>query len=644
MDGGWSKRSYGHGYSANSGIAVIIGANTRKVIDADTRISTCSVCDRKRSTSTPTPKHKCYKNWTGSATSMESDIILEGFRNSIKMYNLVYYRFIGDGDSSVYSKVAKVYSGMEVQKIECMNHMVENLTSRLIEISRNQVKGNDAVKIPLKERSKIARDLIRIRTGIKCAILYNKKHNKHWTDLRQDILNVLKHVFGEHRDCKDYFCDKENGKHPNRYSEVTKMVCIVPLLKAINRVADLSESLIHALTTNPAECFMSVAAKYTEGKRKNFGQRCLYTLRMIGAVFSYNESTFWATEAFRMIKGHLPNDVWLEESRKSDKRRQYKPNAYRVSRPLKFPTYAHAGDWDYGSNPQQWDLPAEVMATKIEEKRIELQVTSEQRIEIEFATRAQADCPFWHTARKPRLGASISGKVMKLRDTTNNTDILNDIFGRKRLPQKVKEAMQYGKDNEQRAINQYEEIFGLARGSVQRCGLFIDEINGELAASPDGLIGTNGMIEVKCPHSLFLASKPAHSWMEVSKSMCSFVMNDNQLQLSPKHNHYYQVVMQLHITKRDWCDYFVWSEMESVTIRVHRNPTTEMVWLKLKEKLLKFWREDLAPELVNSRLSRGHSEYYNPPKRSQSRGKKNTPDTTSKDAIDEQGPTDILNA
>lgn len=627
VDGGWSKRSYGHSFSSNSGVAVIIGAQTRKVIYADTRITTCYVCQKKRNLDVPIPNHKCFKNWEKSATAMESDIILAGFSSSIKMYNLVYYRFIGDGDSSVYSKVVKIYNGMEVQKIECMNHVVKNLTTRLIEVGRNQVKGNDAKKIPLDERSKIAKDLIRIRTGIKCAIIYNKKQNNHWTKLREDILNVVRHVFGEHSNCKEYFCDKTNTKHGNRYEQVLKMVCYDPILKAINRAADLSESLIYALTSNPAECFMSVAAKYTEGKRKNFGQRFLYTLRMIGAVFSYNESTFWATEAFRMIKGYFPTDMWLAQSKKGEKSRQYKPKAYKVSRPLKFPTYAHAGDWDYGSNPQQWDLPADVMEKKIEEKRIELQITTVQKIEIELATRSQADCPQWHTERQHRITASKAGRIFKLRDTTNNSAILNDIFGRTRKIKKVQEAMKYGIDNEQKAINRYEELYGLPIGSVQRCGLFIDENHGELAASPDGLIGTNGMIEVKCPQSLADASQPASAWMNVSKTSSIAMNKHNQLYLKTNHEHYYQVVMQLHITKRDWCDYFVWSEYGSVTIRVNRDASTESLWIQMQEKLLKFWTEDLAPEIVNSRFSRGHSEYYNPPKRSQIRGKKKKPDT-----------------
>lgn len=618
VDGGWSKRSYGHSFSSNAGCAVIIGANTRKVIYADSRISTCSLCQRKRNSDTPVPIHKCFKNWNKSPTSMESDIILEGFMSSIKMYNLVYNRFIGDGDSSVFSKVAKVYHGMEVQKVECMNHVVKNLTSRLMEIARNQVKGNDSPNIPILERRRLQSILPRIKTGVRCAIIYNNKQGNHWSALREDILNVPKHVFGEHSVCKEYFCDKENPKSANVYEIAKNMICMVPLLKAINRVADLSESLIYAQTSNPAETFMSVAARYTEGKRKNFGQRYLYNLRMIGAVFSYNETSFWATEAFRMIKGHLPCDFWIKQSSTTEKSRNRKPTLHKVSRRLTFPTYAVAGDWDYGSNPKQWDLPADVMTIKINEKRAELQITPQEIAELEKATRLQAECPEWHMQRKQRVTASKAGRIQKLKDTTNNTDILNTIFGKKRFGKNSEVAMKYGRDNEQIAIMEYEVLHGNAAEPVQQCGLFVDESHGELAASPDGLIGVDGMIEVKCPHALFTHQKPALSWPEVNKQVCSFFINkQNQPELKPNHEHFFQVIMQLHITKRDWCDYFVWSPYCSgVLIRVYREPTTD-AWLKLREKLLKFWEHDMAPEIVNSRFLRGISEHFNPPYRSQ---------------------------
>ena len=43
---------------------------------------------------------KCYKNWSGSSSEIETDIII--FKKAEQTHGLHYIRFIGDGDSSVY--------------------------------------------------------------------------------------------------------------------------------------------------------------------------------------------------------------------------------------------------------------------------------------------------------------------------------------------------------------------------------------------------------------------------------------------------------------------------------------------------------------------------------------------------------------
>ena len=52
---------------------------------------------------------------------METDIILEGFKNVERKYGLRYIRFVGDGDSSVYpTLIAEVpVWGHAIRKIEC---------------------------------------------------------------------------------------------------------------------------------------------------------------------------------------------------------------------------------------------------------------------------------------------------------------------------------------------------------------------------------------------------------------------------------------------------------------------------------------------------------------------------------------------
>ncbi len=74
-DCGFSKRSYNTNYNANSGCAVIIGLKSKKILYIDIKNKYCSLCCEGVSLN----EHICYKNWSGSSSSMESSIICEGF-------------------------------------------------------------------------------------------------------------------------------------------------------------------------------------------------------------------------------------------------------------------------------------------------------------------------------------------------------------------------------------------------------------------------------------------------------------------------------------------------------------------------------------------------------------------------------------
>lgn len=115
---------------------------TRKVLYIGIRNKYCSFCSfhGNKFPGKPIPKHKCYKNWSGSSTAMEADAIVEGFKISVSMHGLKYYALIGDGDSSVYRKIleARPYGrALIVIKLECRNHILRNFRGRLRKIVEN---------------------------------------------------------------------------------------------------------------------------------------------------------------------------------------------------------------------------------------------------------------------------------------------------------------------------------------------------------------------------------------------------------------------------------------------------------------------------------------------------------------------------
>ena len=46
LDGGWSKRSHKHSYNAKSGVGIIIGLETQKILFMGVRNKYCAVCSQ----------------------------------------------------------------------------------------------------------------------------------------------------------------------------------------------------------------------------------------------------------------------------------------------------------------------------------------------------------------------------------------------------------------------------------------------------------------------------------------------------------------------------------------------------------------------------------------------------------------------
>ena len=111
VDGGWSKRTHKHSYNAMSGAAIIIGAHTGKLLHVGVRNKYCSVCAQTNKRNEQSRQYDCYKNWDGPSSSMETDILVQGFKEAETKYGLRYMTFTGDGDSSVYSNLVTQVPG-----------------------------------------------------------------------------------------------------------------------------------------------------------------------------------------------------------------------------------------------------------------------------------------------------------------------------------------------------------------------------------------------------------------------------------------------------------------------------------------------------------------------------------------------------
>lgn len=272
-DGAWSKRSYKSNYNALSGVAVIIGEATKKILHLGIKNKFCIVCLRSINKNEIIPAHNCAKNWKSTSTSMESTIILEGFKNSVQMHGLRYVKLIGDGDSSITKKLSteRPYGSTHVEKIECVNHLLRNLCNKLKDLSRMSRSPSTLKIIPLHLRRKLLSSILRFRISIRKSAEYRAKINLNLGDriplFKKDILNCVDHIFGNHNNCEEYYCKGIKEGEENLIPAMAECGLKQDIINRLQRVLACSSSFLMNKNNNSAEQFNSLVNKFVGGKR-----------------------------------------------------------------------------------------------------------------------------------------------------------------------------------------------------------------------------------------------------------------------------------------------------------------------------------------------------------------------------------------
>lgn len=173
----------------------------------------------------------------------------------------------------------------------------------------------------------------------------------------------------------------------------------------------------------------------------------------------------------------------------------------------------------------------------------------------------------WFEARKGRVTASSIGAIMGLAPYRTRDDVLRSMVREHFGASSEFEgniATDYGTRNEEAALWQYE----LENGVTVDAGDGFYTIGDSLGASPDGLIGSRGLLEIKCPFGL--RDKPAP---------VPFKGINDQM-------HYYaQMQMQMHVVEREWCDFYQWSPVDSSLERVAYSEN--------------YWQGEISPAIID---------------------------------------------
>lgn len=594
-DGAWCKRSYGVNYNASSGVGCIVGQRTKKLLFLGVRNKYCSVCARAESMKKLPSEHICYKNWNKPSTAMETDIIVEGFKNSIELHGLIYSQLVGDGDSSVYKKLleTKPYgNNMLIKKVECRNHLIRNYVSKLRDLVKHRVSSKQKIVSP-KLRFLLKNKIEKLRVSIVSAVKYRNKESTIFSqkieDLKKDLLNSIDHVFGSHDNCARYFCCGTKENEVNSVPELKECGLYDDILACVYRLVHHSSSLLMNMDNNSAENYNTVVAKFTGGKRINFALRGSYQTRCEAATISYNMRGDYHRRIHKALTNRSPGKYTKQYSKIKKRNLEYVRR-----RSLNFSTKRKKenipSDEHYGQESAAPDISDQDLSTKKELLLKSLQKNETEIAQLEENTRGQSSNHLWKEERYKRLTASSFGKICKMRKTTSCVSTVKSLLYSEFEGTK---ATKYGIEHEQFAIRQFEADI---KKTVKTCGLFVDIKYGFLGASPDGLVDDDGIIEIKCPA---VAAKLTPIEAILNKKVNFVDFTNNEIKLKQNHNYMYQIQGQLHITRKRVCYFVLWTPLGMSVEKIYRD---DSFWTEnMEKKLTNFYNTCLLPELIDSR-------------------------------------------
>lgn len=230
--------------------------------------------------------------------------------------------------------------------------------------------------------------------------------------------------------------------------------------------------------------------------------------------------------------------------------------------------------------------------------------TAAQVSHIEELTRKQSASPDWTKMRKGMITAStvkrVVSKVEKLKiDQTTESSALVKLLAGYSAPPPNMPALKYGREMESHAKTCYTKVmrqFGHTSLTVRDSGLFVLAEHPYLGASPDGIVDCSccgsGLLEVKCP------LKAAGLIPDECNVDCLELVDDKLL-LKRNHSYFFQVQMQMGVTSKQWCDFFVYSSGGYVRERIFFNSG---LWNEILNAGVYFFQNILAEELVHKKL------------------------------------------
>ena len=324
-----------------------------RVVDAETMTKSCRTCTIwKNKQADPgyanwKSTHDCLINHKGSSTSMESEGAVKIFNRSIDKYNLRYVNYIGDGDSSSFSKVvdSNPYPGTKVNKLECVGHIQKRVGANLIKLTQENsfIKG--------KGEGRLTKKVINtLQNYFGMAIRSCQETNV--MKMKMAIAAVLCHCVRKvdengkednperHKYCPkdmDTWCKYQKsvndgtefqGDRINIAEEVYDMIRPVWLRLSENK---LLEKCLHGRTQNVNEAFSAFV--WHRCPKTIFVGKYIFDISVASAVVDYNDGASGILRIMKKVGLHI-GYFNLESSQRSDVKRIVTANCIHKNGPV----------------------------------------------------------------------------------------------------------------------------------------------------------------------------------------------------------------------------------------------------------------------------------------------------------------------
>ncbi|KAL4101106.1 hypothetical protein QTP88_021126 [Uroleucon formosanum] len=271
------------------------------------------------------------------------------------------------------------------------------------------IKSSKGECVPGCYRKILHDRLLRLRYAVTEAIKYRQRqletilYEDNLLKLKKDIINGPSHVFGDHSDCSQYFCEGPKIDEKNYVENFKRLGIWEYITKIKNMLIYHTESLMYNYNNNTAESYNSILAKFL---------RCNVT------VTAYDSGMSRLSLFNKHITTKSPGSFTKRFVKKHESSLYQKRRCRLFCQPsIRSKIKASAGpDQNYGAvleeiNPLENITDAEDtnLQTKFLEK-LKLPISEVQS--LEKRTKWQHQCVEWHLKRKKRVSYAIAIRMI----------------------------------------------------------------------------------------------------------------------------------------------------------------------------------------------------------------------------------------